>query len=140
MRNSMTLIFGAWLIAVIALFSTLYGSEILGFAVCHLCWYQRICIYPLVITLGIGAFQNDIRCAVYGLPLCVLGAFFALYQYLEQMIPGFAPLSFCVPQVPCSTTHMMFLGFVTYPLLSLLACLLMAALLITAMRVHHKNP
>lgn len=133
-------LFIAWLISVIAVVSSLYGSEVAGLVVCHLCWYQRICIYPLVVILGIGAFQADFRSAVYALPLSIMGALFALYQYLEQMIPGFAPLSFCSPNVPCSTIHLKWFGFVTYPFLSLLGCLFISMLLIITLRTDLSQP
>lgn len=131
-------LFAAWLIAIIATISSLYGSEIAGLSVCHLCWYQRICIYPLTIIIGIGAFQGDIRSVVYAVPLSVIGALFAIYQYLEQMIPGFAPISFCTEHVPCSTIHLKWFGFITYPLLSFAGCVIITILL-TLARLHNKK-
>jgi len=124
----------AWLIALIAMVLSLYSSDVLSYPVCHLCWYQRICIYPLVIILGIGAFTNDLRAAVYGLPLSIIGALFAFYQYLEQMIPGFAPIQFCTAALTCSTIHFRFWGFITYPFLSFIACLVITACLIPCCR------
>src|SRR5438105_4210521 len=95
-------LFFAWLIALCAFIATLFASEVLHWPVCVLCWYQRICIYPLVILLGIAAFKNDNLIIPYALPFPILGFIFAAYQYCEQMIPGFAPINFCGQGISCS--------------------------------------
>lgn len=123
-------LFFAWLIALFALLSTLFASEILNWPVCPLCWYQRICIYPLVILLGIAAYKNEKMVLPYALPFPAIGFLFAVYQYLEQMIPGFSPINFCKQGVACSTIHLKLLGFITIPLLSAVGCFVIFILLI----------
>ncbi|EKD44979.1 MAG: disulfide bond formation protein B [uncultured bacterium] len=123
-------LFAAWLIALIALLSTLFMQYFLNWPVCVLCWYQRIAIYPLVILLGIAAYRNDHGIVRYALPFCVLGFLFALYQYLEQMIPGFAPIAVCAQELSCSTIHFQWIKFITLPLLSMVACVAMGLLLL----------
>ena len=130
--NKQTTLLLAWLIVIIAVAGTLYGSEVIGLPICHLCWYQRICLYPLVIILGIGAFNNDSSCIRYATPLAGLGALFALYQYLEQMIPNFAPINVCGSGSNCSQIHMKLFGFVTLPLLSFIGSLAIILLLFMA--------
>lgn len=122
----------AWLIALIAMLVTLYMGEMMNLPICHLCWYQRICFYPLVLILGIAAYRNDKNAVLYAIPLASLGFLFAFYQYLQQMIPGFAPIGLCGIGADCSQTHMLLLGFITLPLLSLFAASLMIAALILA--------
>lgn len=122
-------LFFAWIIALSSFLSTLYLSEALKIPACHLCWYQRICIYPLVIILGIASFRNDGEIARYTIPLTLIGFVFGLYQYLEQMIPNFAPIDVCGHGPSCSTIHIQLLGFITFPFLSMLACLLITVLL-----------
>ena len=42
----------AFLVAATATGGSLFYSEIAGFVPCELCWYQRICMYPLsILTL-----------------------------------------------------------------------------------------
>ena len=123
-------LFFAWLIALFAMLSTLIASEVFKWPVCVLCWYQRICIYPLVILLGIAAFRDDKHMIPYALPFSIIGFLFAVYQYAEQMIPGFAPIEFCAQNVPCSAIHMKLLGFITLPFLSVVACAVMTGLLL----------
>ena len=126
----------AWLIALVALLVTLYSSIFLKMAPCHLCWYQRICIYPLVIILGIGAYQDDPRSAVYGLPLAVIGALLALYQYLMQWYPALESIGVCGQGPSCSDINIKYWGFITYPFISLIGFLLIVGLLAIWGRKH----
>lgn len=123
-------LFFAWIISLIAMLTTLYFSEILQWPVCPLCWYQRIALYPLVILLGIAAYKDDRAIISYAIPFPLIGLFFAVYQYLEQMIPGFAPIEFCRDgAVACSTIHLKLFGFITIPFLSAIACVMILILL-----------
>jgi hypothetical protein len=45
----------AWVVATVTTLGSLYFSEIADFVPCKLCWYQRICMYPLVVILGVAA-------------------------------------------------------------------------------------
>lgn len=125
-------LFMAWIIALAATLITLYSSEVLKFPICHLCWYQRIAIYPLTILLGIAVWRDDRNIVIYALPLLIIGALFAAYQYLEQMIPGFQPINLCRMGPSCRETYFNLFGFITFPFLSLLACIVMAVLLLIA--------
>lgn len=140
MKNkALVFVFIAWLIALTACLGTLYASEIANLPVCILCWYQRIAIYPLVFILGIGVYCNDTACIRYALPFPLIGLMFALYQYAEQMIPGFSPIQLCSQGVACSDTHMKFAGFITLPFLSAIACLLILLLLLFAKRITNTS-
>ena len=46
------LLFGAWGIAAVATAGSLFFSEVMGLPPCILCWYQRICLFPLVVILA----------------------------------------------------------------------------------------
>lgn len=122
----------AWVISLVALLGTLYGSHVLGYPVCHLCWYQRIGLYPLVIILGIAIFRDDLRVGIYAIPLALIAAVFASYQYMMQMIPGFGPIELCSKGASCSDIHLKLFGFITYPFLSITASVLIILLLIYA--------
>ena len=73
----------AWVVSLVATLGSLYFSEVLHFVPCVLCWFQRICMYPLVIVLGVAAFRADLAARVYVLPLAVIGWVVALVQNLE---------------------------------------------------------
>lgn len=123
----------AWVIALLATMVSLYFSVVKHWPVCHLCWYQRICIYPLAIMLGIAAYHEEHGVAKYAMPLAILGFLFALYQYLEQMVAGFAPINLCGAGGPaCSHIHFQWLGFITFPFLGMIACAAIIFFLIVA--------
>lgn len=125
-------LFIAWMISLLGMLTTLFMSYQLGYPVCTLCWYQRIALYPLVVILGVATFTNDVRGGVrYALAFPVIGFIFACYQYLEQMIPGFAPLALCTQSGPqCNQTHILWFGFITIPMLSMLINFAIMTLLI----------
>jgi len=127
-----TLVFGAWLIAAMATLGALFMSEIMGFAPCVLCWYQRIFMFPLVFILAAGLFPFDPKVLRYALPLAAVGLLVAGFHLL--LVAGYIPenLTPCRQGIPCSTVQVEWLGFVTIPLLSFFAFLVVNALLITA--------
>lgn len=118
------LLYAAWLVAIIATLGSLYLSEIRGFVPCELCWFQRIFMYPLSIILGIAAYHNDANLRRYVLPLSIVGGTISLYHYMQQKIPGFAPIRPCTQGVPCNVAYTNWFGFVTIPFLALTAFVL----------------
>lgn len=124
----------AWLNSMLGFLLSLFLSEILRWPICALCWYQRVCLYPLTIILGIACFRNDNRIGLYTLPLSMIGVIFAVYQYLEQMIPGFSPINVCGQHGPsCSDIEAIWLGFITLPLISAIGFFLISLCLIVAL-------
>ena len=116
------ILFLCWLIAGIATLGSLFFSDVMEFAPCVLCWYQRICIYPLVLIFGAGLFSFDAGVIKYSLPLAIAGWFIALYHTLLYW--GVIPKSIqpCSEGVPCTEKYIELFGFLSIPLLSLLAC------------------
>ena len=51
------------MVAAVATGGSLFFSEIAHFVPCELCWFQRICMYPLSITTLLIALANDHRAA-----------------------------------------------------------------------------
>ena len=132
------LVFAAWLIASASMLGSLFFSEVMGFAPCVLCWYQRIAMYPLVLILPAGLFPYDRKVARYAAPLSVLGLATAVFHLL--LVAGYIPerIKPCVQGVPCSEVQIQWFGFVTIPLLSALSFSLITALLIIAFRRSQK--
>ena len=127
-------VFGAWLIAAAAMLGALYFGEVLKVPTCVLCWYQRICMFPLAVILAIGLFPLDRRIVRYGLPFAITGWGLALFHVL--LVAGVIPerIQPCTQGVPCSQTFVKYFGFVTIPLMALVAFSLILALLIAAHR------
>lgn len=123
-------LFISWVIALVAMLGSLYFSEIRQFVPCTMCWYQRICMYPLVLILGIGSFQNDFNVKKIALPLSIIGLLTSTWHYLEQKVPGFAEIKPCTQGVPCSSEYINVFGFITIPFLAGTAFLLISLILI----------
>jgi len=110
----------AWVTAAIGTMASLYFSEIKNFEPCHLCWYQRMCLFPLFIILGIAVHNGFLGIVRYVLPQVILGFLFALYQVAIQEIPGWNPIDICGAGPSCSEKIPIGLGFITIPMLSAL--------------------
>lgn len=123
-------LFISWVIALVAMLGSLYFSEIRQFVPCTMCWYQRICMYPLVLILGIGSFQNDFNVKKIALLLSIIGLLISTWHYLEQKVPGFAEIKPCTQGVPCSSEYINVFGFITIPFLAGTAFLLISLILI----------
>ena len=78
-------------------------------------------MYPLVIFLGVAFYRNDKEIYKYILPISVIGVILAGYHYTIQKIPAMSEFSACTSGVPCSGEYINWFGFVTIPLLSLVA-------------------
>ncbi len=126
------------LISATAMLGSLYFSEIVGLTPCELCWYQRILMYPIVLLSVVALRLRDANFPKYILPMSCIGAIIAGYHYLIQMYKPAAENSFinCTKgSIACSTIDISFLGFITIPLMSFVAFLLISILLFFCFRV-----
>jgi disulfide bond formation protein DsbB len=125
-----------WLVFVVAAIATggsLFFSEIAHFVPCELCWYQRICMYPLSIVTLLAALFDDPRVARYLLPLPVAGAGVSVYHLLvENGVVGQSQT--CQISAPggCGVKWINEFGYVTIPTLALTAFALAFAFLLLA--------
>lgn len=124
----------AWIAAIIATLGSLYFSEVMHFIPCTLCWYQRIFMYPLAIILGVAVYRNDKGIYKYALPLSIIGLLIAGYHTLLQRIPYLQQFEMCSTGVPCSKDYINWLGFITIPLLALIAFTIITVCLIICTR------
>jgi disulfide bond formation protein DsbB len=126
------LIFSAWLVAGVSVLGALFLGEVMKLPTCVLCWYQRVFMFPLALILPVGLFPLDRKVIRYALPLAVIGWLLTVFHLL--LVEGVIPESIqpCTRGVPCSETVIDWFGFVTIPLLSLLAFSTIVALLVAA--------
>src|SRR5690606_37538455 len=124
------LIFLGWLIAAISTLGAVFLGEVMGYTPCVLCWYQRICMFPLVLILGAGLFPLDPKVVRYALPLTVTGLGLAIFHMLVQHGVVSETITPCTPGVPCSQVAVEWFGFITIPLLAVAAFAALAALLV----------
>ena len=112
----------AFVVAAIATGGSLFFSEIAHFVPCELCWYQRICMYPLSITTLLAALANDYRIARYLLPLPIVGAGVSVYHlFVENGVVSQS--SSCLISAPggCAVKWINEFGYMTIPTLALTA-------------------
>ena len=116
-----TILFVCWLLVTAATLGSLFFSEVMALPPCSLCWYQRIFMFPLPILLLMGLFPLDAKVVRYALPLALAGWAIAAYHTLLQL--GVIPESAapCSQGVSCSSAYVELFGFVSIPVLSLLA-------------------
>lgn len=129
----------AWIQSIAAMVGSYYFSEIRHFTPCNLCWYQRIFMFPLVIIIAVGILKKDKDIYKYVLPLSIIGWFVAFYQVLlekgiikENLLP-------CTIGAACTTKYINYLGFITIPLLSLLAFSLITICMVIFWRLNQKK-
>ena len=123
-----------WLVFVVSSIATggsLFFSEVAHFVPCELCWYQRICMYPLTVVSLLAALANDRGVARYLLPLPLVGACVSVYHLLvENKVVGQSTA--CLISAPggCATKWIEEFGYVTIPVLALTAFALCFAFLV----------
>ncbi len=112
----------AWVIALVATLGSLYFSELAKFVPCHLCWYQRIAMYPLAVILLVAALRRDVRAGVqYAFVFPIVGILIAIYHiYLEEN-PSAQPAGCKVGGTTCATKWIDKFGYITIPVLSITA-------------------
>lgn len=120
----------AWVVAAVATGGSLYFSEIADFVPCQLCWYQRICMYPLTVTLAVGLWMRGRGAALYSLVFPVVGiAIAARHIYIEENPEA----ETCVIGVPCALKWIDELGYITIPVLAMTAFVLIGILAAVAL-------
>jgi disulfide bond formation protein DsbB len=123
----------AFVVAAAATGGSLFFSEIAHFVPCELCWYQRICMYPLSIITLFAALLNDHRVARYLLPFPVIGSGVSIYHLLVEN-GVVKQTQACLVSAPggCATKWINEFGYVTIPTLALTGFVLVCAFLLFA--------
>jgi disulfide bond formation protein DsbB len=134
-------LWAAFVVAVIATGGSLFFSEIAHFVPCELCWFQRICMYPLSIVTLLAAARGDYRVARYLLPLPILGAGVTVFhQLVENGVVEQAQA--CLASAPggCATKWINEFGWMTIPTLALTAFVLLTGFLALAAAGSDDDP
>src|SRR5258708_1453446 len=106
----------AWIIALVGFFVSLYFGEVSGKEPCHLCWYQRVALFPIVLLLGNATYKEDRHIVVYAMPLVILGGLFALYQIVGVWFPFLQGHAVCGYTDECADPVFKLFGFLTLPM------------------------
>ena len=125
----------AWIVAVFCTCSSLFLQFGEGLDPCDLCWFQRVCMYPQALLLGVSLFARDrslIR--LYAVPLAAVGAAVSILHINISAVTswlGTTTLPGCSLSAPCSVQPITEFGFVTIPFMALSGFLLIITLLLT---------
>ena len=122
------------IVAIVSMAGSLTYSHAYDLPVCMLCYYQRLCMYPLVLFIGVAVWKREY--AFVRLPamiLSLIGAGFAGFHYYYHVLSFFTDKTIIMPcsaigLVPsCSDKHILIFGHITIPLMALIAFLLIAS-------------
>lgn len=131
------------LIAVAGMAGSLYFSEVQLLVPCVLCWYQRLSLYPLVPIYLVSMFRHDDKVYLYSWPFLIFGLIVSGYHNVLYyavnwgMRPDWSGP--CVAGVSCTTRYMEWLGFITIPLMSFMAHLLIAVFMVLLWQSSRKK-
>ncbi|WP_242985916.1 disulfide oxidoreductase [Oceanobacillus zhaokaii] len=127
----------AWTVSLLATSGSLFFSEVMKFIPCEMCWYQRILMYPQVILLGIMLWRKDGQSIIYVLPLSIIGVLVSVYHNVIQKIPQANVISCGI--IPCDIEYINWFGFITIPMLSLIAFLALVWVQISILINHYRG-
>ncbi len=134
-KTNWTLLFLGWLLVSVSTTISLFFSSVLEYEPCVLCWYQRICLFPMIFILAAGLFPAFDKSVIkYALPLSIAGGLTAFYHTL--LYAGIIPESIqpCSQGVSCTEKYIELFGFVSIPMLSFFAFSAIVALLLILKR------
>jgi disulfide bond formation protein DsbB len=119
-----------WLQALVGLLGSLFFSEVWQLPPCELCWYQRICLYPLVVLMPIMIMRKERKMWQYVLPLSSIGLAIAVFHnllYYKILPEAAAP---CQAGISCTTKYFEWFGFITIPSMALAAFTIITILMV----------
>jgi disulfide bond formation protein DsbB len=117
-------------------FITLFYSQVLHYAPCDLCWYQRVFLYPQVVLFGYAWYKKDRAVLPYALTLSLCGLAVATYHHFLQI--GFdlmKPCSTAPFAVDCAKPSFIEFGFVTFPFMAVVLFGFLSLIYITALKL-----
>ena len=138
MFNQRFLLQMSFIISLVATFGSLFFSEVLKYPPCALCWYQRIFMYPQVIILGLAIFKKDLSVVTYSISLSLVGFIIALYHNFVQFGFSALPCPAVGNSVSCAKLFFIEFGYITIPLMSLVAFSMMIIFVIFS-KLQEKN-
>ena len=125
-------LWAGFVVAAIATGGSLFLSQIANYPPCEMCWFQRICMYPLSILLLLMAYRSDYRAARYLFPLPLVGACASIYHIAIENRWVTEPQACTASGPPCDTKWINYFGYMTIPTLALTGFLLLIGFLVLA--------
>ncbi|HLP86456.1 MAG TPA: disulfide bond formation protein B [Candidatus Paceibacterota bacterium] len=129
-----TFLFG-FLVALGAVASSLFYSEIVGFPPCELCWVQRIFLYPQLVLFGMELYKRDRSIVDFSIAFATLGSIVSIYHiYIENGGSSSLGCAALTPSnadgVSCVIRYIYEFGYITLPIMALTLSLFIITLLL----------
>ncbi len=124
------------IVALVAMLGSLFFSEIRQFEPCRMCWFQRICMYPITALALVGIIKQDEYLPYYVLPLSLTGLFISVWHILVQN--GIIVQSSGCTTVLCSIKYINWLGFISIPVLAGTAFTMISGLMIASLVLNRE--
>lgn len=121
-------LWAAFVVAAVATGGSLFLSQVAGFVPCEMCWFQRICMYPLSLLTLFLAWHNDNRAARYLIPFPIVGGCVSVYHLLIENHVVATPAA-CQVGAGCAVKWINYFGYMTIPTLALTAFALLIVFL-----------
>ncbi len=109
------------IISLLAVLGSLYYSNVVGYAPCELCWWQRIFIYPQFILFLTALKFKDLKVFAYSMRLTVLATLISAYQ-LYATYGGHSFLACTSTGGACTKLFVNAFGYISIPLMSFTVC------------------
>jgi disulfide bond formation protein DsbB len=77
-----SLLFAAFVVALVASAAVLFVGEVMGQTPCNLCWFQRAFMFPLAVILGVAALRSDMSVWLSAIALAIIGWLIAGFHVL----------------------------------------------------------
>lgn len=89
------------------------------YAPCTLCWYERICMYPIVAIMMVYYWKPQKDISYYILPFAAIGLLFCVYHSFLQRGRIPAP-TICTANAPCDYPVINYFGWMNLPFFGML--------------------
>lgn len=127
----------SFLTALGAVVGSLFYSNIIGYAPCELCWWQRILLYPQVILFLTALKYKTTDVFKYAWRLSVLALIISVYQAYVQA-GGSSVLPCTAAGSACAKVFVNAFGYITIPMMSVTVCAYLILFALVALH-HEKN-
>lgn len=118
--NKKYLDYFVWFAGTGALIGSLILSEVAQYQPCLLCWWQRICMYPIAIIMTVAILVKDKKVFYYVVPFSAVGMVISFYHSLLQWGVIKEEVVDCSlnGNVSCLNAQIDWFGFITIPFMA----------------------
>jgi disulfide bond formation protein DsbB len=120
----------SFLTVLFGMVSSLFYSRVIGFPPCDMCIWQRWLLYPQIIFFAYALWKNNFKATFLAGMFSVFGLGVASFQYYGQMFnPNSMPCAIDTTVSACAFTPFVAFGYITIPMMSFTAFVLLLTLL-----------